>query len=176
MSYWAPNGTLYNGGSTAHVQAPLTTLPVFQRHGSVVPQIELDDETVLVLRTHDGGTAHRGGVYDDDGITTNAQLREEFFLLRTETRYGDEVTLTARVEHAVWRPTWRHIRWEVSGPSVEGWESVHCGGAALPRASTDTETRAEASGWWSVVEGAGKASVVLPLTAEAGWELSCVAR
>ena len=48
--------------------------------------------------------------------------------------------------------------------------------ATLPRVSTGTETRAEASGWWSVVEGGGKASVVLPLTAEAGWELSCVAR
>ena len=97
VDYWSPNSTVYKGGSTAHVQAPLTTLPVFQRHGSVIPQIELDDETVLVLRTHDDGTAHRGTVYEDDGITTNAQLREEFFLLRTQTGYGDEVTLTARV-------------------------------------------------------------------------------
>ena len=169
VDYWANTTASHKGGSTATVAAPLTTLPLFQRKGSVVPMIDLDDATVLVLKTHDDGTPHRGTVYDDDGISTNAELHGEYFNMHTETRYESGTTLTVRVEHAAWTPAWTHVRWEVAGLSVERWETLRCGDVDLPRVANGEVVGAV--GGWSVVEG--KATVVVPMTIAAGWEMSC---
>jgi alpha-D-xyloside xylohydrolase len=174
IDYWNPTtGVTHQGGTNTVVAAPLTTLPLFQRKGSVVPMLDLDDETVLVLKTHDNGQPHRGFVYDDDGISTNAELYNEYFRLATETSYGgSSVTLTARVEHAHWEPTWRHVRWEVAGSRVEQWESITCGGETLPRVAM--EMMGEIGGGWAVTEA--KATLLLPVTAQVGWEITCIAK
>ena len=171
VDYWANTTASHKGGSTVTVAAPLTTLPLFQRKGSVVPMLDLDDDTVLVLNTHDDGAPHHGTVYDDDGISTNAELHGEYFQLSTETRYESGTTLTARVEHAAWKPAWTHVRWEVVGSSVERWESVRCGDVDLPRVADIAALGA--GGGWRVVEG--MATVVVPMAIEAGWEMSCAA-
>ena len=171
VDYWANTTASHKGGSTATVAAPLTTLPLFQRKGSVVPMLDLEDDTVLVLNTHDDGAPHHGTVYDDDGISTNAELHGEYFQLSTETRYESGTTLTVRVEHAAWTPTWTHVRWEVVGSSVERWESVSCGDVDLPCVAEGAALGAV--GGWRVVEG--KAMVVVPMAIEAGWEMSCAA-
>ena len=54
VDYWAPS-TSFAGGTSATVPAPLTTLPLFQRKGAVLAQLDLHDSSTLVLRTHAGG-------------------------------------------------------------------------------------------------------------------------
>ena len=113
----------------------LTELPLFQRKGSVVPQRDLDDEAILVLKTHDNGSNHHGSVYDDDGISMKAELDGDYFELSTLTDYETAVAsaFTVRVEHAAWQLAWTRVRWEFSGGSVEQWETVTCGGVVLAR-------------------------------------------
>jgi hypothetical protein len=89
--------------------------------------------------------------------------------MRTETRYESGTTLTVRVEHAAWTPVWTHVRWEVAGLSVERWETLRCGDVDLPRVANGEVVGAV--GGWSVVEG--KATVVVPMTIAAGWEMTC---
>jgi hypothetical protein len=158
------------------VPAPLTTLPLFQRKGSVVPKLDLDDERLLVLQTHAEGMPHHGFLYDDDGISTKAELHGQYFRMATETSFDSSVELTLRVEHADWQPSWQRVHWEVGGPSVGQWQSVTCSGVYLPRvpAVGDLDTAAASFlGAWSV-EGT-KAIVALPIVAEAGWEARCTA-
>ena len=81
------------------------------------------------------------------------------------------MTLTARVEHAQWQPTWRRVRWEVAGSRVEQWKSVTCGGVSLPRLGLAV---GETGGGWAVEEA--KATLLLPITAQAGWEVTCIAK
>ena len=87
MDYWAPTSRAYPVNSTAVVSAPLTTLPVFQRKGSVVPLLDLGDARTLVLRTHAESNPQTAKVYDDDGISTRAELLGEYFELRASTVY-----------------------------------------------------------------------------------------
>ncbi len=172
VDYWSHGTKSYHGGSDVIVPAPLTTLPLFQRKGSVVPKLDLDDERMLVLQTHAEGASHQGFVYDDDGISTKAELHGQYFRMATETSFASSVELTLRVEHADWQPRWQRVRWEVGGPSVGQWQSVRCSGADLPRVQALGGGLGTAS--WAV-EGT-KAVVALPIVAKAGWEVRCIAQ
>ena len=172
VSYWA-NTTTYAGGSIVAVPAPLTTLPLFQRKGSVLPLLDLDDDRVLVLKTHDVGNSHHGLVYDDDGISTNAELHDQYFSMSMDTSYESTmtVTLTTRVDHAQWNPTWQRVRWEVVGSSFDQWEAVTCGGMELPRVQTMEDLEEDTASGWMVVTD--MAILSYPIVAEAGWETTC---
>ena len=172
VSYWDPN-TTFTGNSTQVVDAALTVLPLFQRKGSVIPLIDLDGNgSVLVLRTHASGLSSAARVYDDDGISTKAELDEAYFEMVVSTAYTSRVpgqttpsvVLTARVKSAGWAPTWNRLRWDVYGPEVTAWRGVTCAGVELDPA-TD----------WSINQEQGKATIWLPagLRPVVGWEVSC---
>ena len=90
-------------------------------------------------------------VYDDDGISTKAEVHGEYFRMATETSFDSTVKLTLRVEHAKWQPDWQRVHWEIGGSSVGQWESVRCGGFELPRieAVEDLGTAVGAGARWA---------------------------
>merc|ERR1740117_2169939 len=109
VDYWEPSSKPYLGGSTVEVQAPLTTLPLFQRLGSVIPMVNPKDNRTLTLRTHESGSAHTAMIYDDDGISTDAVLSGSYFQMEASTTFADfSSEFTVRVDHARW-PTWEMI-------------------------------------------------------------------
>ena len=163
--------------------------------------LDLDDDRLLTLRTHSAGRGHTAIVYDDDGISTAAELRGEYFELHATTAFDESaamgagggavrttMTLSLTVHHAGFTPKFTMVRWEVAtqsgaaaaaaaaGASTKArtWTSVVCNGEVLQL----VEDVAEVASGWSVQGGLRPVTTVaLPLAlAGAGGGVSCVAQ
>jgi alpha 1,3-glucosidase len=100
--YDLDTNTVYGGGSTHTVAAPLSKIPIFQRSGTIVPRRErvrrsaaltLEDPLSLdIVVDTDGSSAH-GELYFDDGATFNYQNDD---YIAAEIKLNDG-TLTYRI-------------------------------------------------------------------------------
>ena len=167
----------------------------------MVPLQDLDDERLLILKTHSTGRGHTAVVYDDDGFSTKAEREGEYFELFATTAFDEQqekdeppaTMLSLRVNHAQYVPQFTSVRWEVavvgadasSSSTTTRWTSVLCNGEVLPllKDVADPGSTIAGGGAWSVslgqeVGGRRVAMIALPLALVADVEegLHCVAR
>ncbi len=88
-NYWT--GKRLRGGQTIHAEAPLDTLPLFVREGSIIPHGEIIEHTGMLqknidLRVYEGADG-QFDLYRDDGITY-AYEKGEYVL--TTLRWDDK--------------------------------------------------------------------------------------
>ncbi|GAB4469021.1 MAG: glycoside hydrolase family 31 protein [Anaerolineae bacterium] len=119
--FWS--NQLHQGGQTIEVSAPLDTLPLFVRAGSVIPLWEaqqyvgekpLDALTLLAYRA-DG--EHHSILYEDDGVSTayrtQGQYRLSHLLVRGEGQGHGSVE--HRIQEGAYRPTYSEVHLHLIG-------------------------------------------------------------
>jgi hypothetical protein len=133
-------------------------------------------------------------VYDDDGLSTQAETHGAYFELAASAQPQPAAdyrprTFAVSVTHSSerWAPAWAGLRWEVAGAAVEDWRAVSCDGELIPQSalagSGDGDGGGESSGsssWgssWRLVASntaAVYAVISLPLVhSESGPEVRC---
>ncbi|MBI4649633.1 MAG: DUF4968 domain-containing protein [Bacteroidia bacterium] len=93
IDYWT--NQIYNGNSSASVNAPLDILPLFIKAGSFIPMTtdianteEYNTDTLLVLYYPDISNSYTGfTMYDDDGKTPEANLNGQYEIIRFDGQF-----------------------------------------------------------------------------------------
>ncbi|HEC23600.1 MAG TPA: alpha-glucosidase, partial [Chloroflexi bacterium] len=99
--FWT--GQQYHGGQTISVAAPLETLPLFVRAGSVIPLWPVQQHVgekvpaPLTLAAYWAPGEHSSLLYEDDGLCANYESPEAHRLSRFVLRGGEEGTIGALV-------------------------------------------------------------------------------
>jgi len=144
--------TLYDGGQTITVSAPLDRLPLFVREGAIIPSgpaLQFVAQAVAPQVTLDlyPGTTSSFNLYEDDGATTDytrgVYLQTQ--IARSET--AANITLTINRASGSFqppqRPWWLYFH---QVPSTLG--SVQLNGIALPAATAESDLQNMTQGWF----------------------------
>ncbi|MCG8476322.1 MAG: glycoside hydrolase family 31 protein [Cytophagales bacterium] len=85
FDFWT--GKRYDGGQTVTAELNLETIPVFVKAGSFLPMVpdynNMEEYSSAKLAVHyfPGSSASRFAMYEDDGVTKDANLKGEFELI-----------------------------------------------------------------------------------------------
>lgn len=124
-------GELIYGPKTLVVKAPLETIPVFARKGTVLPKIPDDIMTLISPKDSGNKTVHsldNRRVFEILGEASNAETTFTDFEGRAVTRSGNTLQITAaEAEASVPGKTWISVKWKFLTP-----RSASVNGANVP--------------------------------------------
>ena len=118
------SGERYEGGQTIDVPVDINTIPVFVKAGSLIPTVpvfksmdEYTSEKMTLHYYHDASVkAATGQMYEDDGETKDAILKQQYELLSFSSAFDSEaLNITIDVQGFVYkgRPQSRGIELQV---------------------------------------------------------------
>jgi oligosaccharide 4-alpha-D-glucosyltransferase len=119
----------YNGDTLITIEAPLETMPLFIRSGSFIPTInqilntnEYTGDTIIVEYYPDfDGNLTTYTMYEDDGITSEANLKGLYQLIKfTGTAGPDSIKITQKAEGSYpGQPESRNMFYKIYSPGYD---------------------------------------------------------
>jgi hypothetical protein len=150
INYWT--GERVEGGRSVIVQAPLETLPLFVRAGSIIPMrdyaraVELGTNASLTLDVYPAADG-KFDLLEDDG-TSNDYLSGGFAVIPFRMRMQGEavrLSLGPARGHYKGMPTGRTFRIRFNGVPIPA--EVRINGSTIPFAAENGRLEIHSSGW-----------------------------
>lgn len=139
---WNNPRLTYKGGTSAIVQAPLNTLPLFVRKGAFIPQYTKDIDNTeqyspdyLTIKYFPNDTESSYTLYDDDRISATSLENSAYQLITFKgIRNGKTISISLQTEGNGYHnmPSKRHLTFEIIGVASAP-KKVTFGGESLSR-------------------------------------------
>jgi alpha-glucosidase (family GH31 glycosyl hydrolase) len=144
--------TIYGGGQTITVAAPLDTIPIFVRQGAILPRGPIVQYTGQLANPQLNLDIYPGAhgsflMYEDDGASMNYTQGQYSYTQLTSDSSGTSETILIQRVAGSWQPPTRSL-WITLHQNLSQPTTVELNGSELPVASSKSDLSNMLAGWY----------------------------